>query len=95
MISKTVIERGREYKCSLFKRHLKLRHQQLKTITYKYRLLIKNLIVATNQKSIIDIHTKKEKESKHNTKDSRQITREENKRRRNRKKNIQKQIQNN
>ena len=36
-------------------------------------------MVTTNQKSIIDIHTKKEKESQHNTKDSHQITREENK----------------
>ena len=34
MISKTVIDRGGKYKCSLFKRHLKLRHKQLKTVTY-------------------------------------------------------------
>ena len=34
----------------------------------------------TNQKSVIDIHTKKKKESKHNTKNSYQIIREENKR---------------
>ena len=34
----------------------------------------------TNQKSTIDIHTKKKKESKHNTKDSHQIIKEENKR---------------
>ena len=33
------------------------------------------------QKSIIDIHTNKKKESRHNTKDSHQITREESKRR--------------
>ena len=37
-------------------------------------------MVAAKQKSIIDIHTKKKKESKHNVKDSHQITREENKR---------------
>ena len=37
-------------------------------------------MVTTNQKSIIDIHTKKEEESKHNTKDSHQITREQKKR---------------
>ena len=37
-------------------------------------------MVTTHQKSIIDIHTKKKKESKHNTKDSHQITRDENKR---------------
>ena len=35
----------------------------------------------TNQKSIIDTHNTKRKESKHNTIDSHQITREENKRR--------------
>ena len=33
------------------------------------------------QKSIIDIHTNKKKESKHNTKDNHQITREEKKKR--------------
>ena len=37
-------------------------------------------MVTTNQKSTIDTHTKKKKESKHNTKVSHQITREENKR---------------
>ena len=47
-----------------------------------YRLLYINLLVATNQKSIIDTHTKKRKESKHNTKDRHQITREESKRKR-------------
>ena len=38
-------------------------------------------MVTINQKSIIDIHTKKKEESKHNSRDSHQITREENKRR--------------
>ena len=37
-------------------------------------------MVTANQKSTIDTHTKRKKESKHNTKASRQITREENKR---------------
>ena len=37
-------------------------------------------MVTANQKPTIDIHTKKKKESKHNTKVSYQITREENKR---------------
>ena len=37
-------------------------------------------MVTTNQKSTIDTHTQKKKESKHNTKVSYQITREENKR---------------
>ena len=36
----------------------------------------------TNQKSVIDMPTKKKKESKHNGKDSYKLTREENKRRR-------------
>ena len=36
-------------------------------------------MVTTNQKSVIYLHTKKKKESKHNTKESHQITREENK----------------
>ena len=40
-----------------------------------------NIIVTTNQKSIIDTHMKMRNESKHNTKDTHQVTREENKRR--------------
>ena len=39
MQAKTVIVRGGEYKCRVFKMHLKLRHQPLKTIMYTYRLL--------------------------------------------------------
>ena len=50
---------GGEYKCRLFKMHLKLRDQQLKTMLYIYRLLHQNLMVTTNQKSIIDIYTQK------------------------------------
>ena len=74
--------RGKEYKSRIFEMHLKLKDQQLKTIMYisMYRLLYQNLVVTANQKSIIDIHTKKKNESKHNTKDSHQITREQNKR---------------
>ena len=66
---------------------------------YIYRLLYKNLMVTTNQKSVIDTHTKKKNESRHNTKDSHQIIREENQRRRKKereeKKDLQKQVQNN
>ena len=84
MIYKQVIMRGAEYKCRLFEMHLKLRNQQLKTIMYVYRPLYQNLMVTENQKSIIDIHTRRKtqtkKKSKHNTKDSHQITSEENKR---------------
>ena len=57
-------------------------------------LLYMNLMIATNQRPVIDTHTKKRKESKHNTKDSNQIKREESKRRRN-KKELQKQHENN
>ena len=60
--------------------HLKLKDQQPKMILFIYRLLYQNPMVTTNQKSTIDTHTKKKKESKHNTKVSHQITREENKR---------------
>ena len=64
-------------------------------ITYVYRLLYINLMVTKNQKSIIDTHTPKRKESKYNTKDSRQITREESKKRRQGKNELQKQPTNN
>ena len=60
--------RGVEYKCKVFKRHLKLRVKLLETITYIHTLLYKNLAVNTNQKSITDIHTNKKKEYKYNTK---------------------------
>ena len=39
-----------------------------------------DLMVTANQKLIIDTQMKKRKESKHNTKDSHQITKEEGKR---------------
>ena len=45
---------------------------------YRERLIYKNLMVTAKQKSIIDIHIKKKKESIHNTKDSHQMIREEN-----------------
>ena len=51
-------------------------------------------MVPTNQKSIIDIHTKKRKEHKYNTKNSHEITKEEYRRRKEFEK-LQKQIQNN
>ena len=79
MISNPAVMRRRKYKCRILKMHLRLRDEQLKTILYIYRLLHENITVTTNQKSTIDIHTKKKKESKHNTKDSHQITREGNK----------------
>ena len=82
MIPKTAIMRRGECKCKILKMYLKLRDQQLKTIKYIYRLLYKNPMVNANQKSIIDIHTKKKRQSKHTTKDSQQITENRTKRRR-------------
>ena len=69
--------------------HLQLRDQQLKTISYTYRLLYQNFRITANQKSTIDTQTKKN-QLKYNTKDSHQTTREEGK-----KKEQQKQIQSN
>ena len=50
-------------------------------------------MITTKQKSIIDTHTKKGKEYKHNTKNSHQITREESKRRKKEQKRTTKTIQ--
>ena len=70
------------YKCGTPEMNLQLRDQQLKTISYIYRPLYQNFRVISNQKSIIDTHTNKKNQLKHNTKDSRQTRRGENKRRR-------------
>ena len=59
--------------------HLKLRDKQLKTIWCIYKLLYQSLMVTANQKSTIDIHTQKKKQSQHNTKDIHQVIREESK----------------
>ena len=40
---------------------LQLRDQQLKTISYTYRLLYQNFEVTANQKSTIDTQNKEEK----------------------------------
>lgn len=61
MTSETVIVKGGEYQGRVFKMHLKLRDQQLKTITRIHRLLYKTLMVTTNPKSITDTHTIKKK----------------------------------
>ena len=84
----------REYKCRIQEMHLKQRDQQLKTIFYIYRLLYQNLTGTTNQESTVETYTHKGKQSKHNTKDSHQITQEENKRGKE-EKNLQKQSQDN
>ena len=61
MIPKPVTVRGGEYKCRIFKMHLKLRDQQLKTIMYTYRLLYQNIMVTTNKKICNRYIHKKEK----------------------------------
>ena len=61
--------------------NLQLREQQLKTISYTYRLLYQNFRITANQKSTIDTQTNKKNQLKYNTKDSHQTTRGENKRR--------------
>ena len=80
MISKLATVRRGEHKCRKWELHLKLRDKQLKTILYIYRLLYQNLMGNANQKTTTDIHTKKKKQPKHNTKDGHQTTKEENKR---------------
>ena len=84
--------RGGEYKCRVFKMYLKFRDQQLKTITYIYRLLYQNFKVAANQKSKIDIHTHTQKRNPNITLKIVITSEEENKRRKG-KKDLRKQIQ--
>ena len=73
-ISKPAAVRRGEYKCRIWEMHLKLRDQQFKTILCIYRLLYQNLMGSANQKTAIDLHTNKKKQSKHNAKDNPQIT---------------------
>ena len=61
--------------------NLQLREQQLKIISYTYRLLYQNFRITANQKSTMDTQTQKN-QLKYNTKDSHQTRRGENKRRR-------------
>ena len=80
MLPKSEIVRRRGYKCRILEMHLHLRDQQLKTILTYIDFSIKpkttiythtnHLMVTPNQKSTIDTHTNKKKQSKHNTKDS-------------------------
>ena len=58
MISKPENMRREEYKCKVLQMHLKLRDQQLKKSSMYIERYIKNLMIATNQKSVIDIHKK-------------------------------------
>ena len=63
-------------------KHLQLRDQQLKTISYINIDSYQNFRITANQKSTIDTHTNKKNQFKYNTKDSHQTGRGENKRRR-------------
>ena len=63
-----------EINLQVFKKmNLNLRDHQLK------KILVINLMVATNQKHIIYTNKKKKEESKHKTKDGHQIIKEKNK----------------
>ena len=61
--------------------HLQLREQQLKTISYTYRILYQNFRITAIQKSTIDAQTNKKDQLKYNSKDSHQTRRGEKKRR--------------
>ena len=80
MLPKSEIVRRGGYKCRTLEMHLQLRDQQLKTISYIYRLLYQDFRVTANQKSTIYTQTNKN-QLKYNTKDSHQTARGENKRR--------------
>ena len=88
--SKSEIMRRGGYKCGTPEMNLQLREQQLKTISYTYRLLYQNFRITANQKSTIDTQTKKN-QLKYNTKDSHQTMRREQE---GKKKEQQKQLQN-
>ena len=69
------------YKCRTLEMNLQFREQQLKTISYTYRLLYQNFRITANQISTIDTQTNKKNQLKYNTKDNHQTRRGENKRR--------------
>ena len=79
MASKLASMRRGKDKYRTLKMHLKLRDQEPKIILYTYIGLYQNLMGTTHQETM-DTHIKKKKPTKHNAKDSQQITREENKR---------------
>ena len=61
--------------------HLQLRNQQLKKISYMYRIPYQNFRVTVKQNSTTDTHTKIKNQLKYNTKDSHPTSRGEKKRR--------------
>ena len=56
--SKSEIMRRGGYKCGTPEMNLQLREQQLKTISYTYRLLYQNFRITANQKSTIGTQTR-------------------------------------
>ena len=78
---KSEIMRRGGYECRTLEMKLQLREQQLKTISYTYRLLYQSFRITASQKSTIDIQTEKN-QLKYNSKDTHQTRRGENKRRR-------------
>ena len=85
IITKVASMRRREDKFRTLKMHLKLRDQQPETILHTYRWLYQNIMGTTNQITIMVTHIKKKEQTKHSTKDGRQITREDSKKRKGRK----------
>ena len=81
MPPKSEIMRRGGYKCRTLDMNLQLGDQQLKTISYTYRLLYQNFRITANQKSTIDTQTNKKNQLKYNTKDNHQTTTGENKKR--------------
>jgi len=82
MLPKSEIMRRGRYKCGTMEMHLQLRDQQLKTISYIYRLLYQKFRATANQKPTTDTQTNKKNQLKYNTKDRHQTTRGEHKRKR-------------
>uniref|UniRef100_A0A4X1SZP2 L1 transposable element RRM domain-containing protein n=1 Tax=Sus scrofa TaxID=9823 RepID=A0A4X1SZP2_PIG len=76
---KSDILRRAAYKCRTLEMHLQLRDPQLKTISYRERLLYQNFRISANQTSTTDTQKNKKHQLKCNTKDSHQTTRGENK----------------
>ena len=58
MPPKSEIVRRGGYRCRTLEMNLQLRDQQLKTISYTYRLLYQNFRITANQKSTIDTQRK-------------------------------------
>ena len=72
MISKLASMGREEGRCRILKIHLKIRDLQTEKILHTHQ----NITGSTNQKTILYTHRKKKKQSKHNTKDSKQIIRD-------------------